>query len=79
MKNDPQALGKELKVSGYKFYLLTGLSLRTNPPRKILNHCGITPKCDPTHVIKNYITYCHHFNLKIPKQLSGTESIMDLS
>lgn len=79
MKNDPQALGKELKVSGYKFYLLTGCSLRTNPPRKILNQCGITPKCDIANVIKNYITYCHHFNLKIPKQLSGTESIMDLS
>lgn len=79
VKNDPSLLGKELKVSGYKFYLLTGMSLRSNPPRKILNHCGITPKCDLVKVIKNYLAYCHHFNLKIPKQLSGTESIMDLS
>lgn len=77
--NDPAALGKELKVSGHKFYLLTGLSLKTSPPRKILNSCGITPKADLTKVVDNYIAYCHHYNLKIPKQfITSKEDSIDL-
>jgi hypothetical protein len=72
IKNDPVELSHALKSTGHRFYLLTGLSLKTNPPRKILNDCGFKPKADITPVLENYLRYCNHFNLRLPDKLVQT-------
>lgn len=70
--NDPDRLRTVLKGNrGHRFFLLTGSSINSKPPRKILDECGIYEGTDMEEYIEQFKRFCLVANLPIPQVINN--------
>jgi len=70
--NSPDKLRDALEGGrGHKFFLLTGMSINSKPPRKILDECGILEDTDMEEYLEMFKRYCLVSSLPIPRVINN--------
>lgn len=69
--NNPSALKTALEGSrGHKFYLLTGMSIRSKSAREILKSCGIEEDTDMNSFVELYKRFCICMSFPIAESIN---------
>lgn len=76
-QNDPILL-KETLLSerGHKFYLLTGMSIRSRTPREILDSCGLIDSVDLKQYVEMYKRFCACLSVPIAENVNKSDEFV---